>query len=231
MPVHVKDLFQSIITEIREGSFEVDLISSENFCFMTPEYITEIAQIFESYNCKIIYYVRHQTALIESTYLEWQKSGGEYLGNIDSFFNRHQNSFSFMKRIEPWVNCFGKDRICSRLFDKRVIGDDVCSDILNLVGVDDSIVTAGEITTANSSLLPEFSNLIALYDETKSIVTERQFFIDELLLISNIFKRNSKASLVSDDLRKKIINKYKITNREFSDLFLDESQATILNRG
>ena len=134
-----------------------------------------------------------------------------------------------MESIDPWIKYFGRDRIGSRLFDKRIIGDDVCKDILDLLGVDSSLVATDDVTNANTSIIPEFSKLITQYDETSRSTTERKLLINEILLNSRLFKPNSEISLIGDEPQEKITQKYRDTNKEFSDLFLDKSQANILN--
>lgn len=231
MPAAVKESFVNIINEANENACETILISSENLCFMTPEYIAEIADLFEGYVPKVIFYVRDQAALIESTYLEWQKSGGPYKGGIDKLFHTHQNAFSLMKRITPWVRNFGQAQIRARLYDKKIIGDDVCSDIRALIGMSVLPSLDDKPVNANASLLAEFSNFVTSYDESQATVDERKMFIDELLSMSQKYKQYSTRCLISDSLREKITEKYSETNKEFSELFLDQEQADILKSG
>lgn len=111
------------------------LISSENFCFMNPSYIHQMAEIFKEQHVKILFYVRTQVRLVESTYLQFQKFGHDYKGNIGSFFLQNRTAWDFNIRIAPWVNSFGEQAIMPRLFDKRIIGKDVRADFLSLLGI------------------------------------------------------------------------------------------------
>ena len=223
----VKSHWRTIAQQLKEKPNQSVLLSSENFCFMHPDCIREMSELFEGQRVKILFYIRPQVPLVESTYLHWQVTNLDYRGEIGRFFFWHHEAFDFEARIAPWVENFGEEAILARLYDKRITGEDVRADLLELLGMR-GVIEVGDLEKSNTSLLPEYSNLVALIDELSPIAKSRQAIIEELLQLSRRSKKTPGFSLIDDELKRGITELYAASNRRFAERFLDEQQSAII---
>lgn len=219
--------YRTIAHQLKDNPNRSVILSSEFFCFMHPNYIRQVAEIFEGEQVKILFYVRPQISLVESTYMQFQKVGKDYHGDIGRFFSFHRQAFDFFARIAPWVENFGEEAILARLFDRRIIGEDVRADITKLLGVD-SIIEIGDVEKSNISLLPEYSKLVTHIDELCPSTKSRQAIMDELLSLSSRVAKTPGFSLLDDELKRGIIEHYTESNSLFAERFLDDQQAFLL---
>lgn len=231
-PLHEAE-FVALAAELKELNPKKVLISSENLCYASPPVIRRMADVFGG-RAKIVIYVRRQTDLIESTFLQWQKTGREYQGDIRSFFflrrdtpegeeMQVQKGLDFMLRISPWADVFGADNIIARAYHSKVIGSDVCEDFMRLVGVRPSAwENIGEYL--NTSILPEFSALISLIDGLSPPPAVRSSLISEILNASVKLKRCSTTKLIDPALRQEIVAYYAGSNLMFAKAYLPKEQ-------
>jgi hypothetical protein len=223
----VRSNYSKLLHEIDEVDCDTVFLSSERFCFITKDKINYIAEQFKDAKVTIIFYVRRQKPLIESTFLQWQKKEKDYLGDINKFFNAHVPAFDLMNRIEPWATAFGKQNIIARVFDPQVIGDDVRLDLIKTLGWENRI-SIDSLSLENHSLLPEFSKLVNIIDRAKIDHKDRKRVVKELLVLSLRFKAQSSFELVSADLAETIKEIYFDSNKLFAQNYLDETQAKYL---
>jgi len=217
-------IYKQLAKEINDSPASNIFISSENFIFAKPTLIERVQKEFEKFDVKIIFYIRCQYALIESVFLQWQKVGDDYQGNVVNFFNKHKGAFDFEQRIAPWATCFGKDAIISRLYEKKLIGEDVCNDIAVVLGLEKSNVTSSGVDE-NFSLRPEFSALVSLVDSANIGKEERSKIINELLRITELFYSVKKDYLIKSDLKDEIARFYEKSNIEFANKYLEPVHA------
>lgn len=210
--------------EIESLAPRLVLLSSENFSFAPLGVIDNLAGLFAG-SARILFYVRHQVDLVESVFLEWQKVGLDYRGNIRRFFAAHKQSFNFMLRIQPWIDRFGGANILARVFDKRVIGEDVVSDFLRSAGLPANLQPAGVL---NTSLIPEFSSLMSLLDEGGLDSAFRRPVVNELLRISRTLRSASQLRLVDSKMATEIGEIFAESNSAFAESFLPPEQRHLL---
>lgn len=221
----VKERYDKLISEIECQNCNRIFISSEFFVWLKKDYIEFIKQKLSKYDVKLILYVRSQVDLLVSAFLQWQKVGDNYQGSIEKFFSINANGFDYMRRISPFVEVFGEESIMARVYDRRIVGEDVRLDILKFTGIDIDVDMPE--TFSNISLLPEYSSLLSLIDNSEVSGEDRKRIIAKLLELSVKFKALSTESLVSDSLKHKIIEKYLSSNEQFARKFLDDSQVNI----
>ena len=172
----------------------------------------------------IIFYIREQTKLIESTYLQWQKVGSDYGKNINSFYSLHKKSFDFIERIKPWGDSFGGENIHARVYDKRMIGSDVFKDFSTVIGLDAQKIP--EIRE-NQSIIAEFSRLIESMDSLLEIEkSSREKLVREIVRLSEKFRTSSKEKIISEELEKEIKLFYHEGNKKFAAEYLKEPMAS-----
>ncbi len=119
----------NIKSEFLKNDYDKLLISSEQRCYTSKETIAAYSKLFSDCDVQVIMYIRRQDKLLQSAFLEYVKSGLDYKGAIEEYFNYFSASFNFIDRLYPWVDCFGKSRMSVRLYDRRQITD-VCTDFL-----------------------------------------------------------------------------------------------------
>jgi hypothetical protein len=224
---NTKLMYKQLAKEINDSPATNNFISSENFIFATPNLIEGVRKEFEKFDVKIIFYIRYQYALIESVFLQWQKVGDDYQGSVVNFFNKHKGAFDFEQRIAPWATYFGKDAIISRLYEKKLIGGDVCNDIAAVLGLEKLKVTSSGVDE-NFSLRPEFSALVSLVDSANVGKEERSKIIKELLRITERFYSVKKEHLIKADLKDEIAKFYEKSNIEFANKYLEPVHADYL---
>jgi len=227
MPEGVQNLYLDLLEEIRNSPCSKVLLSSEQFCFLKKAYVAKVGSLFSEFKVKIIFYVRTQTKLIESTFLEWQKADLDYKGNIDNFYNVAKRGFDFSLRLQPWIEVFGSDSIVVRVYDKKAIGDDTCLDVMKVLGLGLNEKVSEANLRSNISLLPEFSKILGLVDKSEIAKDQRKLIVNELLQLSKYFKQSSSCSLLSEELKRDILNHYASSNELLSQQFLSKNDRKI----
>lgn len=221
MDRNIETLFKTLIKEIEDTEAQRIILSSENFIFMKPSYIQMISNFLRDFDVQILIYIRKQSSLIESTYMEWLKTGKPYQNSINKFYNLHKQSFDFMYKIKPWIQIFEKKNIIARLFDKKIIGNDVCLDFLYLLNIKQ--LDIGDYS--NQSLSTRFLELLYLIDQLNISITERKKIVDELLVLSKNI--NEKKSILSITLLEEFEKYYHNSNLEFANTFLSEEERKV----
>lgn len=227
MPKGVQNLYAELLEEMLNSPCSKILLSSEQFCFLKKAYVAKMKDILADFQVKIIFYVRAQTKLIESTFLEWQKADLDYRGNVDNFYKEAKRGFDFLLRLQPWIEEFGSDSIIVRVYDKKVIGEDTCLDVMQVLGLELNEKISEKNIRSNISLLNEFSKILALVDKTEVPKDQRRLIVHELLQLSKLFKRSSTNSLISEELKSEIVKHYTPSNELLSQQFLSENDRKV----
>jgi hypothetical protein len=218
----VKKLYDQLVQEINGCDKEKIIISSEFFVFCPKEIVNYCCQVLSDFTIKVILYVRPQISWIESSYMQRIKTGWDYAGNIESFFDLHKNSFDYFNRVSSWVEFLGNKAIVARVYDKRIFGESICNDFLNAVEITDSNLTF-QANYSNESLIPELASVMEIIDKYLEDKNTRKKIVRLLLESSNTLRSCSSKKLVTSELKKKIINHYYKLNKEFANIFLSGS--------
>lgn len=128
-------LYDRLDAELAECAASKVILSSELLSFALDGFIRDLANRLKEHDVRVVFYAREQCSLIESTFLWWQKVGNDYLGDIRSFYDVHQDSFDLLARVSPWARVFGHDRIMCRLYDRQLMGGNVVNDIAQALGI------------------------------------------------------------------------------------------------
>jgi hypothetical protein len=193
-----KILYSSLFDELMYIRQNNIILSSENFFYCSVELISYIKELFSTYNIKIIFFVREQLSLIESTYLLWQAIGYDYKYNIKSFFDTVKVGFDFELMIQPWIENFGDENILVKVFDKNNLDNGIVKYFFKDIKTIGNIEVIEQNCIVNKSLIPCFSNLITLIDhlfpellnEGSTLKSYRRTIIESLIDISD--KNNNK---------------------------------------
>lgn len=225
IPEDVLHLYSDLLDEIESSQQNTVIISSEHFCFIKKEYLHQLKKLLSNYKIKIIFYVRNQANLIESTFLQWQKVGWNYSGEIEKFYKEHRAGFNFLQIIQPWTEEFDARNIITRIYDRRTTGNDICVDFLKIFEIDKKITP--DNIRANPSLLPDLSQLLNIIDQCEIKDNQRDAVIHELLKLSETFKSHSSMKLINTKLQKEIEEYYEAANKSFALQFLTPEESII----
>ena len=223
-----KKLYLDLLNEIEVTNEENVILSSEFFSYVSPDYVEEIKMLLNEYDVKIVFYVRDQIKLFNSTYLQWLKVGNKDLGSPEKFYNGHKDAWDFNVVIKAWEESFGQDKILAKVFDKRVNDGDVCKDFMKTIGLENLDLTYPEVYD-NESLIPDFKELVMMIDDLAPSETQRKEIIQELVKLSVRFKSLSSRNVVDsetfyDDLKRYF---YK-SNKLFSEKYLAGLERELL---
>lgn len=223
MSAGIELVYCELLKEIEESQAEKIVISSEQFCFVKPGYIERVKELFSGYNVYVVFYVRRQVQLIESTYLQWQKQGRMFEGGIKEFYNAYSHGFDFMLRIQPWADNFGLDNVIVRAYGGQLVGRNTCLDIARVLGIDELLPENS--VNENPSLLSDFSKLLNIIDKAADLKGGRQEIVEELLLLTEKFRPFSRFKLIDEALQSEIENFYRVSNYNLAMKFLAAEDA------
>lgn len=209
--------YRKLLIEINSSTCQKIILSSENYCFMSKHYVAHIKDIFSSLETKIIFYARPQTELIESTYLEWIKTGKKYTRTIDEFFKAHSHGFDFIERLEPWRLAFGEENIILRRYSSHTKSCDSRADILQTIQAPEHLIKNISKTVSqdsNPSLSPDLIELIYKIDKLQPQASLRWEIITEILNLTARLDFKKPQQLTSESLSREIAEFYKKSNDE-----------------
>jgi hypothetical protein len=130
--------WEDLAAHVRRHPGMCTIVSAEALSGFKPAHIAALQQTLDGIRIRIVLYLRPQWELIPSIYVQRLKAGSirqslqEY---IDEALTARQGSFSAM--IDTWSR-LAPDGIVARVFQRgRLVDDDVVSDFLSVVGVDE----------------------------------------------------------------------------------------------
>ena len=222
-------LYNKVVDDFISSDCDTLLLSSEQFCFCKPGYIERLVNIFDGMNCEILFYVRRQEDLIPSTFMEKVKAGNndQFGGDFEFFLRNNMKSFDFNIRIKPWASFFGDNSINVRPY-KGGKGYDVCKEFLKTIGVNENLST-DKVSRENTSLLPEFLDLIKVVDQHNVSSACRQDVIKSLLGLSEKFRGASRHSFLSEDVVSRIKAYYEDSNKVFAEKYMSDDKGFLLS--
>ena len=140
------------------------VVSSEEFEFLRDT--APLAPLAQLPQVKIVLYVRRQDDMLESTYAQHVAQYSlRYAGSIYQFCQRHDflRKFNYVATARRWGEVFGEDKVIVRPYGTALVRDDVCEDLLSLMGRDDLAQqrAAGQARAANPSLGARALRLLA----------------------------------------------------------------------
>ena len=221
----IKDLKKEILP------YKKILISSETFIFLKKDAVKIFSEELkkEDYKIKIIYSFRNQIDSIKSHYFEeiFQgkqqrgSNGKNYIGTIEEYFDNHADSFDHLERIKHWVDFFGTENLMTFHYNYKGQKGNLLKDFLSLV--DKKVDIKRTINKRiHHSLDPDFADLLILIDKQK-IKFEIRDKIARLLKEESSGKSKIK---LSNELFKKIYKKYRSSNKEFLERYVESKTDT-----
>lgn len=209
--------------EINNSGCNRAVISSENLCFMKDTYVSALFNELKEFKIKLIFSVREQSNLIESSFLERIKTNGQPpYKNVNDFWHQHRYSFDFMHRLNNFRRFISDEDIIVKLFDKRIfINGNFINNFIDIFHIDRKYIHVSQ-ERANTSLIPELANIAQNINSKCDTTKERKANIDNLMEISNKFRKFSESKLINDQLKENIYTFYKGSNTKLASTFLHE---------
>ena len=215
--------WSAAIDEIRESSASRAVISAEQFSYCGPTVVEHIQALLREFEVTIIMYVRHQTDLIGSTYLQKIKMIPGFGLEPLEFALLNFSSFLYTKRIAPWTASFGDDRLSVRVYDRRLLGGDVVHDFC----ASNEIAESGFIVqkpTVNASLSAALAPVLRLYDAIVSPSDARRKLVAALIDASPEIPQ---VAVISKEVRAALRSMYASDNEVFAGQYLTKVQADV----
>ncbi len=222
-----KDLFTKLTKEFDDSKASKAIISSELFSYVKENYVKDMSNALSRYKVTIVFYIREQANLFESSYLQWLKVGNPRLDSPEVFYNDHKDAWNFELLIRKWEDYFGQSNIMVRLFDKQTVNNDVCRDFIDFIGINSNVRYLDKFD--NDSLIADFVGLVKIIDNVGVGVKGREELMKELVRLSKIFKKLTNRKLVDkDDFYLKLRKYYQHSNERFGNKYLTEIEKNIL---
>ncbi|MDG1733771.1 MAG: hypothetical protein P8H39_12445 [Thalassotalea sp.] len=132
----VKDSIEELKLVIKKKKPKAIIISSEHLSSrLNGEHIKELAKQLDSYDVKIICYVRRQDDYQISRFSESLKSGAKKWLKLKANFSKNKR-LNYLDNLSPWLDWFGRESIILCPFDKkRFVNESLYDDFLSKLGV------------------------------------------------------------------------------------------------
>ena len=215
--------------EIDNTSLNKIIISSEEFEFvgMVHKGIKCLKSELESYEVKIIIYIRRQDKRLESHYINCIKAGF-YSGDILSFCEKKRNTYDYYKLIEPWKQTFGIDNIIVRPLERTQIPS-IYNDFLKVIGItkhDNFLEVEDQNIRPGIKELEIFKNINKLYNNQQ---LERKKYLKQINEFLNKHRAGDERSyrLLSYSDSVKILEWYKQSNIKVAQECLGREDGTL----
>ena len=221
-------LLAQVLEEIgRQAKGVVTILSSELLCYAREEQIAALAEVFGEVDLRILYYVRRQDALIDSSY-RWQKEDRpDLLPDIETYVEQQHAAFDFMARLAPWRRHFDDAQFRLRLYDKKTCGNDIASDALSVMGLEPMDLPSAR-RIIRPTLDARLTAVLAAHDRLYGRTLRRKAFVDALHSVAETFPAKDAAGFLSPEKRAGIMRAYAESNRELARRFLTEKEAELL---
>ena len=194
------------------------VLSSEHLCYFDAESVKELSEVFESTDLEIVYYIRPQVELIESTFKQKIIQNSDYDANFCTWLNNNRNAFDFIKRLAPWISVFGEQRVNLRPY----IGGhtDVLEDFSNVLGLK-SWASATSIKM-RKSLDTRSTRTLLHFDRICPGHLQRSQFISSLFIVEDETE-NGLDKFVDESLKSEILSFYRQSNEIVYKLFSEKT--------
>jgi hypothetical protein len=217
-------LYDALDAELDASPASVAILSSEQFCYCTPGVVEGVARRFDKHDVKIIFFVRRQTELVPSAFIQKVRSGEAAAGDIEGYYEQAlaDRSFFFNDRLDPWTRYFGRRSVIVRLYDPLFMqnGDSV-SDFLHAIGL--AGLTAGDgPVRENAGIGGQFLPLIEAFDMLAGESAARDAFLQSLSLAS---QEVPAAPIIDDSFASRIVQDHRADNEQFARNYLSRDRA------
>ena len=207
------------------------ILSSENFCRLTPDRISWIREKFSNFDVKVIIYLRRQDKLIHSNYAHEVKVGKE-VPEFETYLKERVDTqeFNFMSILSPWKEVFGEDNIVVRPFEvKQLFKEDLIEDFLNIIGCSSDSEDFEKIKSVNrapnTKIFEIIKGLSNILDHSKLSDDEvRRFYALPVLRNASLTCKGDKLNLLNSELSELALSKFDDSNNQIAKEYLNKEK-------
>ncbi|SHM14405.1 hypothetical protein SAMN05444398_110125 [Roseovarius pacificus] len=202
------------------------VLSSEHMCYLSAPQVADIAGGLSGRDVRIVYYVRPQPDLIESTYKTKVMQANVRVAPFHEWLERSWKAFDYRLRIAPWLKAFGQEAILVRPYLSGAM--DVAVDFARLTGF--SLPNEQRAIRMRPSLDARSILILHEYDRLFPGKLKRDGMIEALRKVEQTTGKSS-FRFVDEELKLRILDYYRDSNIRFSKMFLQDSEAPDLLTG
>lgn len=203
------------------------VLSSEHMCYFNARQVAQVAKHLEGFDVRVLYYIRRQDELIESTYRWKLEHGRGKIPSLEDVVEEWAKPFDFRQRLMPWRQSFGDERISVRLYHRETVGRDIVSDVCAAIGLSEMDIPHAR-SEARNSINGHFIDILQAHDMFYPSGIRRNEFINELKKISQYWPESMQKNLFTQDVRLAIMRRFEKCNTVIADDFLDETEKSYL---
>ncbi|MBZ0294052.1 MAG: hypothetical protein K8L99_15935 [Anaerolineae bacterium] len=152
---NVHSRIQQLIREMRSGSLENFILSSERFATFSRPEIEQLQRVCADFDTYIVVYLRQQDAFIQSLWSQKSKIGvqrgsfvdwvdvllatpGYNVGVADEGVSPIPVVLDYEQTLRMWARVFGLDHILVRPFERSQLHPNILVDLLQTCGMQDT---------------------------------------------------------------------------------------------
>lgn len=206
---------------------DVTVLSSEHLCYFRGWQVKQVLKALDGLDVQLLYYVRRQDALIESTY-KWLLVGErDKHDGIENFSKTQPQAFDFLKRLEPWLDHVAPENIHCRLYHRETCGSDIASDAEGILGLDP--IPREELgRNHRESMCSLQVEVLRSFDRAHPKSGMRAQFMEEMRAAFVEHGVHSKKKLMSQQVSADVTARFAETNAAFAKRFLTEEEGRLL---
>lgn len=206
--------------------FDCIIVSSEEFEFLNQNDINNLKLKLESYEVKIIAYVRRQDQLLESHYGHHIR-GALHSGNILSLAEKIKKRLDYYWVLEPWKKAFGVENLIVRPLEKKQISS-ICHDFLTILEID-NLSLFREVDYKNIRPGRKTLEVLKLVNKIyENRPKKRKKYLDKINnLTSKYWSEKMKYRLLSYSDSYKIIQEYEQSNVKVAQEYLGRPDGVL----
>lgn len=234
------ETWQDLHQEIENSNLDKIIISSEAFGIANKKQIGILKTELQSYDVKIIVYLRRQDLRLESLYNQIIKNGKclkDEVEDILTFFENKKRLFDYYQLLDPWKKAFGASNLIVRPLEKCQIPN-LCHDILKGIGID-NFKHFREVNNKNIKVGRKALEVLRVAyhiwfinqdnSDKKYHQKEKKEFIRQIDALAREFwlQDNSKYRLLSYDYSAEILEKFHQSNQAVAREYLGREDGIL----
>lgn len=200
------------------------VLSSEQICYLKPGHIADIARIFAAHDVTVVYYLRRQDELIETTFRQKQIEAPGRFPDPAALVEDTARGLDFERILAPWEAEFGTGRLHVRLYHARTCAADVVADFETAVGLArDGAAPA----RANLSLSPTMVRVLQVFDRHYPDAPGRAEFVNALRAVATEDSGAWGGAMVPADQRRAVMARHAEANARVAARHLAPAEAAL----
>ena len=212
-------LYHRLKEEMRSYQGSKIILSTENLAYAEPNYISLLRQSVDGMNVKVILYLREQSGLIASSYMQWVRMlTYPFYPSVNQFLDEHANSFDYRICLGRYGEAFGGKNLIVRHYRRDLLlNGDVVDDFFSLCNI--KLSTSVKVKL-NPSLSPAALPMALKINQLETSMQAKQDLMDELNALATQSDKHSKnLSIIDAETRRKIREMYRDCNEQIEKLY------------